>query len=292
MLLPKITRPKVSVCIPAYNRQEYLKNAIKSVLEQTFDNFELIISDDYSPTDLRLVVSEYKDKRIKYFRQKNNLGFIKNWNFCLNQCSGEYIKIMGDDDILLNDCIENQLAGFLNKNVGLVYSNLLIINENDLNVDEINNKNIYKLFDSDKIINGSNFIKKYFLGELKVGLPTAALFRRDIIKKIGLFDENIGCPADIDMWLRIMTLFDFYYSDKIAIKCRIHTENLSKKLIQNKFSFTNDLSMLYKHKAVIKTLNFFDKIFIFKKYFYLIRKAGFNFKIFNNTYNLFLFLFL
>lgn len=287
-----MTKPKISICIPAYNRPKYLKKAIESVLEQTFDDFELIISDDCSPNNLYPVVSEYKDKRIKYFRQKNNLGFIKNWNFCLKQCSGEYIKIMGDDDTLLNDCIENQLTGFLNKNVDLVYSNLLIIDENDLDIDEINSKNIYKLFDSDKIIDGSDFIKKYFLGELKVGLPAAALFRSNIIKKIGLFDENIGCPADIDMWLRIMTSSDFYYSNKIAIKCRIHPENLSKQLARDKSYFINNLSMLYKHKAVIKKMSFSDKIFIFKKYFYLVKKIDFNFKIFSNTYNLLLFLFL
>lgn len=287
-----MTSPKVSICIPAYNRPEYLKKAIKSVLDQTFHDFELIISDDCSPIDLSPFVSEYKDKRIKYFRQGSNLGFIKNWNFCLNQCSGEFIKIMGDDDVLLNNCIEDELFGFLNSSVGLVYSNLLIINENDLEVDEINSKNIYKLFNSDKVVNGGDFIKKYFLGELKVGLPTAVLFKSEIIKKVGLFDENIGCPADIDMWLRMMTVSDFYYSDKIAIKCRIHPENLSKKLVQNKSSFVNDLAMLYKHKTTIKKMYFSEKIFIFKKYFYLVKKMGFNFKIFSNTYNLLSFLFL
>ncbi len=284
--------PKVSICIPAYNRPEYLKKAIESVLNQTFHDFELIISDDCSPIDLSPFVSEYKDERIKYFRQKNNLGFIKNWNFCLEKCSGEYIKIMGDDDVLLDNCIEDELVGFLNDNIGLVYSNLSIIDENSLDVISADGGNIYKLFDSDKIVNGRDVIKKYFLGELKIGLPTAVLFRADMVEKIGKFDESIGSPADIDMWLRMMTVSDFYYSDKIAIKCRIHPENLSKKLAQDKSSFAKDLSMLYKHKAVIVGMGIFEKIFIFKKYFYSIKKMGFNFKIFRNTYNLLSFLFL
>lgn len=287
-----MNNPIVSICIPAYNRPEYLRMAIKSVLNQSFYNFELIISDDCSPINLNLIVSEFRDDRIKYFRQKNNLGFINNWNFCLDKCSGEFIKIMGDDDILLDNCIEDELVGFSNGNVGLVYSNLSIINEDNLDVVSADGKNVYKLFDSDTVISGSNLIKKYFLGELMIGLPAAVLFRSSLIKKIGKFDKNIGSPADIDMWLRIMKVSDFYYSDKMALKCRIHPENLSKKLAQDKSSFINNLAVLYKHKSVIKSMNLFEKIFIFKKYFYSVKKIGLNFVIFRNTYNLLSFLFL
>lgn len=284
--------PKVSICIPAYNRQEYLVEAIESVLKQTFSDFELIISDDFSPIDLRTVVSVYKDKRIKYFRQEKNLGFIKNWNFCLCQSRGEYIKIMGDDDVLLNNCIEVQLKNLEENNEGLVYSNLLIIDENGKNRDDINNNNEYRLFVGDRVIKSRDFLKMFFLEKIKVGLPTASLFRRSIINEIGFFDENLGSSVDSDMWLRMMAISNFSYSDTLAVKCRIHPENLSKKLINDNISLRGDLAILYKHKNEVRKFFLFEKFFIFKKYFYIIRKQGSLNKIIKNTFDLFLFLFL
>lgn len=97
-----------SILIPAY-KSRYLKEAIDSVLQQSYNSFELIIVDDASPENLKCIVDIFDDKRIKYYRNDINIGAINvvdNWNKCLGYANGDYVICMGDDDKLLENCLE------------------------------------------------------------------------------------------------------------------------------------------------------------------------------------------
>lgn len=99
---------KFSIIIPAY-KKIFLSEAIESVLNQTHLDFELIIVDDCSPEDLKTIVEQFDDKRIKYYRNKKNCGAINvvdNWNTGLSFCKEEYVICIGDDDLLLPNCLE------------------------------------------------------------------------------------------------------------------------------------------------------------------------------------------
>jgi glycosyltransferase involved in cell wall biosynthesis len=100
---------KFSVTIPAYKSQ-YLKEAIESVVSQTYSDWELIIVDDCSPENLKSIAEPFlNDKRISYYRNEKNCGAIDvvdNWNNCLNHCTGDYVICMGDDDRLQPCCLE------------------------------------------------------------------------------------------------------------------------------------------------------------------------------------------
>ncbi|HEX2037869.1 MAG TPA: glycosyltransferase family 2 protein, partial [Chloroflexota bacterium] len=87
----------MSVCISTYNRSRYLRRAIESVLGQTFGDFELIVSDDRSPDDTAEVVAQYRDPRLRYHRNAENLGLVGNYNRCLELARGQYIGIFDDD---------------------------------------------------------------------------------------------------------------------------------------------------------------------------------------------------
>jgi len=98
-----------SILIPAY-KSIFLKEAIDSVLAQTYGCFELIILDDCSPEDIKSIVSDYSDCRIRYERNDNNIGsidLVDNWNKCLSYANGDYVICMGDDDKLAPTCLEN-----------------------------------------------------------------------------------------------------------------------------------------------------------------------------------------
>ena len=93
---------KFSILIPAY-KVLFLKEAINSIVGQTYKNWELIIVDDCSPNDLKSIVDEFDDLRIQFYRNERNCGAINvvdNWNKCLSYASGDYVICMGDDDIL------------------------------------------------------------------------------------------------------------------------------------------------------------------------------------------------
>lgn len=104
---------RFSITIPAYKSQ-YLKEAIESVIQQSYSDWELIIVDDCSPENLLVLVQPYlSDTRIRYYRNEQNYGAINvvdNWNRCLSYCMADYVICMGDDDRLLPNCLEEYKA--------------------------------------------------------------------------------------------------------------------------------------------------------------------------------------
>jgi glycosyltransferase involved in cell wall biosynthesis len=96
----------VSIGIPTYNRaNSYLKYALRSAVNQTYKNIEIIVSDNCSPDNTEMVVEEFNDPRIRYYRQKENIGPLNNRNFCLEQARGEYFVMLLDDDLIDDDFI-------------------------------------------------------------------------------------------------------------------------------------------------------------------------------------------
>lgn len=108
----KSEAPLVSVAIPAY-KIDYLREAIQSVLSQSYSNFELIIVDDCSPNNITCLLDEFDDSRIKYFRNQRNLGSkdpSQNWNQCLKYSHGDFFCLLCDDDVYDKDFIEEMLT--------------------------------------------------------------------------------------------------------------------------------------------------------------------------------------
>lgn len=262
----------ISIWIPSYNRPEYLRDLLKSILKQTYSNFEVIIYDDESPRidEIREIVSQMADQRIRLFEWKNT-WFIKNWNRTLRECKWKYIKISWDDDILLEDCLQEQLNVLeSDPTIGFTCSNYYTINANGNTINNtIFNENSYRIFSSDTKEQGKDFIKNYFLWNRKVWLPTAILFRGDIIPNIWYFDESIWSPVDIDYWIRIAKEYNFYYLDKTLLKLRWHN-NLSKQLAKKIVLYENLIQLLQNHFYFIKTdLTFWEKVKIWILHLYM-----------------------
>lgn len=123
----------VTIAIPAY-KSRYLKDAIESVLQQTYKNIELIIVNDNSPEDIFSVVSLYDDNRIKYYCNEINIGGkdpVKNWNKCLSYASGEFFSLLCDDDVYEPRFIE-KMIGLAAKypNVNVFRSRVKVIDKN------------------------------------------------------------------------------------------------------------------------------------------------------------------
>ena len=126
--------PKVSVLMPVYNtKEEYLREAIESILNQTFTDFEFIIINDGSTNNAEEVIKSYKDSRIKYYRQENH-GLIYTLNYGLSLCNGEYIARMDSDDISLPFRFEKQIEVLdKNPNIGIVGGLIKIFQDMDKN---------------------------------------------------------------------------------------------------------------------------------------------------------------
>lgn len=163
----------VSILIPVYNREELIGKTLNSALNQTYDNFEIIVVDNASTDNTWEIIQKYEkqDGRIKAFRNNTNIGPVKNWRKCLDYATGEYGKILWSDDLIAPDFIEKTIPWMEDKDVGFVFTGTEIF------YDSSNKKIDYffigqsGIYNSEKYINGA-----LFEGDYPVS-PGCALFR-------------------------------------------------------------------------------------------------------------------
>ena len=188
------THPKVSVCIPSYNYEAFISEAIRSVLSQTYKNIELIVIDDCSSDNTEEIVNKYLgiDKRLRFYKNKKNVGMAANWNLCLQNARGKYAKILCADDVLEPDCIEKCVKVFLdNPTVSVVSSARLLIDKDSFPV------GVRSFSEKYELMTGTSVIKKCFFAGNSIGEPTAVLFRKEDCKR--LFNNNYKQLTDLEM---------------------------------------------------------------------------------------------
>ncbi len=121
----------ISVCIPVYNGEDYLKECLNSVINQSFRNFEVIVVDDQS-SDASFEIArkfEARDDRVRVFQNETNLGLANNWNHCIEISHGEWIKFVFQDDLIQLDCLEKMIE-FASPARGMVVCRRKIIFDN------------------------------------------------------------------------------------------------------------------------------------------------------------------
>ncbi len=217
--------PLVSVVIPTYNRAELLPRAIKSVLSQTFKDFELIIVDDGSTDDTKEVVKKFqeKDKRIKYIWQKNSGGPASPLNNGIKNSLGEYISFLEDDDEWLPKKTEEQLSLFQkSKMIGLVGCNAMVTKNNKLLY-------IYKTPSDCK-----NYLKELLESNI-ICSTGSVLIKKSVLEEVGLFDEKLSNAQDLEMWIRVAEKgYFFTFSQNILFKYNIYEQSISHSMSTTK----------------------------------------------------------
>ncbi len=128
--------PLVTIAIPTYNRAEgYLRQSLESVLAQTYQDIEVIVSDNCSPDNTERLAAEYcrRDKRLTYFRQRQNIGPNSNFNFCLAKARGRYFLLLPDDDLIDPDFVETCVrAGSDDPRAGIIRTGIRVIDATGL----------------------------------------------------------------------------------------------------------------------------------------------------------------
>ncbi len=170
--------PLVSVCIPTYNSSKYLKEAINSVITQGFNEFELIIVDNHSNDDTDDIVYSFNDKRIRYYKNSQNIGAIDNHNKCIDLSNGKFIKFLCSDDVLLPNVIYDQVTCLLkHSKVALVTCDMYITDYS------LQNKIPYHFYPG--MNKGDRIVKKCIAESINyIGGPSNVMFRKDAVGKI------------------------------------------------------------------------------------------------------------
>lgn len=211
--------PKVSVLMAVYNtKEQYLREAIESVLAQTFKDFEFILLDDASSDiNVKKTIESYSDKRIKYLCNEVNLGIADTRNKLIDLANGEYLAVMDHDDVSLPMRLQKEVD-YLDKypEVGVVSTF----------IKDIPSGKIAALFENDEDI-------KIQLMHSCAVIHSACMIRKSVLIDSMIRYENAFSPAeDYALWCRLIPVTKFHNIPEILFNYRVHAANTSK--IQNR----------------------------------------------------------
>jgi len=212
--------PAVSVIIPTYNRAEFLRLAITSVLNQTFQDFEIIVVDDASEDHTHEVMNNLNDKRIKYIRHEVNKRVSAARNTGVLNSSGDYIAFLDDDDEWLPGKLQIQVALLEDSTstFGGVYTGFVHIDRSTGRILE------------QVVPERRGNIYNDLLKDNCIGTPSTVLLRRQCLDRVGLFDESIEFWEDYDLWIRVSKEFHFECVPECLVKYWFHGNQLSTNI--------------------------------------------------------------
>ena len=217
--------PKVSICLPVYNGEDYLSQAIESALGQTYSDFELLIADDASIDSSLEIVRKYakQDARIVYWQNDTNKGLFGNYNETLNRASGEYIKPFAQDDFFEANILERMLASFgADPEVVLVACARRIIDA------EGKERKVACEYYDTVLLDGPTKVKDDLLKVSNgIGEPSTVMFPRKLIGEG--FDTRLYHLGDIDYWHRIIINGKLLYLSEALVSFRRHGSSTTNR---------------------------------------------------------------
>lgn len=237
--------PKVSVCIPAFNYAHFLNDAIDSVLAQTFQDFELLIVDNCSTDDTKNIVDKYAavDNRITYYCNESNIGLVGNLNRCLEYATGQYIKILCADDLLLPTCL-NRMVTALDScpKASLVAGARKLVTGNLQPIARA----AYSF--REEHLPGVAAINRCLFNGNQIGEPTAVMFRKKDASRG--FSRDYAQLVDIEMWFHLLEQGEFVFLPEELCLFRQH-EAQGTKTNMKSFAFLGDEEKLF-HEYLAK----------------------------------------
>lgn len=216
-------KPLVSVIIPTYNRALCIERSINSVLQQTYDNLEIIVVDDGSTDNTEQVVAQIEDTRIAYYPMKNNMGANAARNKGIELASGEYLAFQDSDDEWHPRKLEMQMKCMLeaSDDVGLVYCAMDIIE--DTSQHRFPNPE-YSLSDLEENIADT-------LAKGNAISTQTILMRRECFQKTGMFDEEMPRLQDYEFVLRVIAEYKVKFVNSVLVKRYVSKNSISKNIL-------------------------------------------------------------
>lgn len=212
--------PKVSVLLTSFNHEKYICEAIDSVLNQTFADFELIVLDDASTDNSWYLISQYSDPRVKAFRNTMNYDAKYKLNNAISELSaGEYVAIHHSDDVWVPDKLEKQIAILdAHFEVGAVFTSTLAIAENGSPLTD--EKHFYSNVFEQPNRTRHEWLKFFFSRGNALCHPSA-LIRKSCFEDCGLYRLEMGQVPDLDMWMRLCLKYEIYVLPEKLVRFRV-----------------------------------------------------------------------
>ncbi len=224
-------QPEISICIPTFNRKEFLKETLSSIFAQTYSDYEIVIVDDGSTdgTEQMLKESCYK---VRYHWQENR-GDATARNKLIELAQGRYITFIDSDDLLMPDAVE-RMVGVIKRE-----SEDIIVYGNYIGIDEHGNetkRSNHKLY--------SGLVTQHLFRNIFIH-SCGSMFPKRVLENIGGFDTNLRVCSDYDLWLRLSLKYRFVALSKPTFKRRRHSGNLSAISFKNVLTELKVLERFY-----------------------------------------------
>jgi glycosyltransferase involved in cell wall biosynthesis/ADP-heptose:LPS heptosyltransferase/ubiquinone/menaquinone biosynthesis C-methylase UbiE len=243
-------QPFISICIPTYNRAQFLSLAIQSALNQNYQNYEILIIDDGSTDNTGQIVKEFASQKIRYIKKENE-GRPKTRNKLIHEAKGDYILWLDDDDILAEELLP-KYSKILQKDptIDVIYGNLQLFDSSNGNNLQLYNPVDYSESNKDLIAN--------LISGSGITFP-GSLIKKSILQNHGGFNEEYLRAQDNEFWARIGTEARFYKIDYVVCRYRQH---------QNNISLSNFVDRSYESMTIRKILSAYPlhKIFPYKDF--------------------------
>ncbi len=250
--------PRVSVIMPVYNGEKFLREAIDSILQQSFTDFELLLINDGSSDGSEKIILSYTDPRIKYILNSKNIGLIATLNTGIQESSGEYLARMDADDISLPQRFEKQVE-FLDTNLDVAVL--------ATKVQQINEADAPQGFWKEDVETTSQAEIKKTMPILNCIAHPSVMMRKTVIEKFG-YNTSLKFSEDWGLWLSLLSAnYKIAKLDEILLRYRIHSSSttiqvnakgVEKKILQFKFSYLKGKLFKFKKsetdKAVTRSL--------------------------------------
>jgi glycosyltransferase involved in cell wall biosynthesis len=250
--------PKVSICIPCYNNADEVDRLLNSILEQSYTDYEVNISDDSTNDDTAFIVDKYryKIKSLNYIHNGKPYGHIYNWNVAIKMATGEYIKIMFSDDWFTDKDSLGIMAGLLDDNSDAVFGfsgsrQVMLDGQNIENMQHVtseHNRTSYDRYAPDVYIDRLREDYRYLFQSNQIGAPSATIYRRGDV--LTLFDEKSNWASDMFLYFDLfINSHDkgkaFAYTTKPLISIGVHENQYTETFSEKDMRIYNDYRYMY-----------------------------------------------
>ena len=231
----------ISVIVNCNDGEKYLEKCISSILSQTYKNFEIIFFDNFSLDNSKNIISNFNDKRIRYYYSGTKLTLYDARNKAIEKTSGELIAFLDVDDWWDKNYLSSREYVFNNEEIDFFYSNAFIYYEKSKKLKKYKNKilpegKIYKFL-----------AKDYFI------IISGLIIKKKIFKKIGNFNKHFNIIGDFDFVIRLSQNYNAHAQDQPLFFYRSHDDNFSKN---NTELFYNEFKDWYNEQEILSENNF------------------------------------
>lgn len=247
--------PRVSICIPTFDRPEYVEQAVLSCLAQTYSDYEIVVTDNSDNDLTRRRIESLGMSKVHYHKNDRNLGAIGNLTQAVALAQGEFVKLLMDDDLLAPESVEVSVAAFdQHPEVGVVMAPLRIIDECSRPATPTfylieRKRELYRYRKHDALIAGRDILADFMMHLYPCCVPSGLMYRKHCFQELGTFDPHYGFAVDVELCMRFAKRYDFFYIDRYLASWRYtpssDTVNLHKNGIDVRVFYS--LASAYVH---------------------------------------------